>query len=399
MPIRSRRRVGPSRGGGLSPVPGPDSLREWRQELLTALLRTFAVVGLVALAPGVVASLQGGIPAILIADVAAYLALVPAYLLRRRHYVASAAIVVGLQLLVGGTLMFTVGTDGASMLWMLAPILVAHLLLDTVGIVVVFTISLTLQIATAILLHLDALAWWIPPFAWYAIVGSYVVIAALIVFASRFLMTRLAGGLERERALNHELDHRVKNNLQLMASLVLLQSNDSPHPETRAQLDRFGDRLTAMSSAFRLLDRSSGTLEVPFDQLLSYLVHEHLPVTGDDEITVADGSSVPAFVSIDLAVPVSIILAELMTAAVSLARGRLRIRLDTPVTGRLRISMVVGDDDTSPSALVTDALTRDIVTALVAQISGSLEERTGNGHLEVALQFPVEASATTGIRR
>jgi two-component sensor histidine kinase len=63
----------------------------------------------------------------------------------------------------------------------------------------------------------------------------------------------LREALEQRTALLHELDHRVKNNLQLISSLMLLQARRTDDPAVRAALDGMLERLHAIATVHRRL--------------------------------------------------------------------------------------------------------------------------------------------------
>jgi two-component sensor histidine kinase len=66
-----------------------------------------------------------------------------------------------------------------------------------------------------------------------------------------------AGALEvalaQKSALLHEVDHRVKNNLQLIASLILLQSRRTQDDAARTALKTVLERVTAVATVHRRL--------------------------------------------------------------------------------------------------------------------------------------------------
>jgi two-component sensor histidine kinase len=55
------------------------------------------------------------------------------------------------------------------------------------------------------------------------------------------------------RALLHEVDHRVKNNLQLIASLIQLQARRTPDPTARLALKTALERVNAVTTVHRRL--------------------------------------------------------------------------------------------------------------------------------------------------
>ncbi|HTK33713.1 MAG TPA: sensor histidine kinase [Caulobacteraceae bacterium] len=63
----------------------------------------------------------------------------------------------------------------------------------------------------------------------------------------------LKAALDQRTALLHELDHRVKNNLQLISSLMLMQARRTADPSVRAALDGMLERLHAIATVHRRL--------------------------------------------------------------------------------------------------------------------------------------------------
>ncbi|WP_046862117.1 PAS domain-containing protein [Microvirga massiliensis] len=69
----------------------------------------------------------------------------------------------------------------------------------------------------------------------------------------------LQSALDRKTALLHEVDHRVKNNLQVIASLVHLQSRCLNGESAESALSNLAERIGALSTVHRLLDPSGDT--------------------------------------------------------------------------------------------------------------------------------------------
>jgi two-component sensor histidine kinase len=63
----------------------------------------------------------------------------------------------------------------------------------------------------------------------------------------------LAAALAEKNALLHEVDHRVKNNLQLIASLILLQCRRTEDERAKAALRTVLERVTAVATVHRRL--------------------------------------------------------------------------------------------------------------------------------------------------
>jgi len=65
----------------------------------------------------------------------------------------------------------------------------------------------------------------------------------------------LAAALETQTALLHELDHRVRNNLQLISALILLETRSAGRDQTKQDLSRLRERMDALASVHRLVVR------------------------------------------------------------------------------------------------------------------------------------------------
>ncbi len=63
----------------------------------------------------------------------------------------------------------------------------------------------------------------------------------------------LRAALEQKTALLHEVDHRVKNNLQVISSLMLLKARRTPQGDARDALQGMAERIGALSTVHRML--------------------------------------------------------------------------------------------------------------------------------------------------
>ena len=148
-------------------------------------------------------------------------------------------------------------------------------------------------------------------------------------------MARLAaeagGELSPETlAVLQEVDHRVKNNLQLIASLILLQSRRAPDPAARDALKSVLERVAAVTTVHRRLFQGDvHRFEVA--DFLRDLVGDLAATAGRDGIEIAltlEPMQIPA----SSAAPFALIVNELLTNALKHAfpqgrRGRVSLQL------------------------------------------------------------------------
>jgi two-component sensor histidine kinase len=120
--------------------------------------------------------------------------------------------------------------------------------------------------------------------------------------------------LNKEAAVR-EVHHRVKNNLQTISSLLRLQARRSDEAETRIALGEAERRVRSIAVVHEVLSREPGE-EVVFDEIvrsLVLLVEDTVLALHPVEIVVNGNLGV---LSTDLATPLAIALAELLTNAV-----------------------------------------------------------------------------------
>lgn len=183
----------------------------------------------------------------------------------------------------------------------------------------------------------------------------------------------------RERALLskdatiREIHHRVKNNLQTVASLLRLQSRRSPDPAVRSALADAQMRVAAIAVVHEALstgDESEPGESVDFDHIVRSLfaVAVDDPRAGFTLERSGDAGRLPAEVATPLAMSVS----ELIHNAVQHSGGTFVEVRATRDPGHLRIS--VRDDGVGMSDQVDVGLGLTIVRSLVeTELSGTFE--------------------------
>src|SRR5436309_1402097 len=125
--------------------------------------------------------------------------------------------------------------------------------------------------------------------------------------------------LHEKEVLLQEIYHRVKNNLQIVASLLSLQSGSIRDPQMAAHFQESQGRIRSMALIHEKLYRSESLARVDLadyvKSLAGILVRTYANAGNVDLQVRVD----PAFVSIDTAVPVGLLLNELLTNALKYA--------------------------------------------------------------------------------
>jgi PAS domain S-box-containing protein len=216
----------------------------------------------------------------------------------------------------------------------------------------------------------------------------------IAVFEARDITERkeseaaLRKALDEKDSLLRELQHRVKNNLAMISSLVSIEADRLERDEDRASFERVQDRIRAMALIYDLLYRSDGVLDV---ELSSYLrmLFESLE---ESYLGGPGGEAGPVGLELDLE-PLGIVVTELATNAIKYAfpggrRGRISVALRAE-GGAARV--VIEDDGVGLGAAPSPGSTGTglrLVELLVDQIDGRLRQGPGAGGL--GLRFELE---------
>ena len=88
--------------------------------------------------------------------------------------------------------------------------------------------------------------------------------------------TRLEKSVQDQRVLLKEVHHRVKNNLQLIASILNMQIRQHRDTASRAVLRRVHDRVMSMATVHQQLYRTSALSALQADELLSEIINRRL---------------------------------------------------------------------------------------------------------------------------
>jgi len=149
--------------------------------------------------------------------------------------------------------------------------------------------------------------------------------------------------LAEKEVLLKEIHHRVKNNMQVVSSLVALQADDTKNAVIRDVLQDVAHRVRSMAMVHEKLYQSTDLARVEFadyaQSLLNYLWRAH----GSD----ADGVQLaldlePVLLPVNMAVPCGLILNELFINALKHAfngrgGGRVNVSLRGDAQGRVRL--------------------------------------------------------------
>jgi two-component sensor histidine kinase len=206
--------------------------------------------------------------------------------------------------------------------------------------------------------------------------------------------------MRQKEVLLREVHHRVKNNLQLIASIMNLQIRKSTNPEARALLRSLHERVMSLATVHRELYQTSGLTDVHANELLAFIVAQVLRMGANAERVMNTKTDFdPIRLTPDQAVPLSLILTEALTNA--LKHGHMAgydncdllvsLRQIDHDTARLEVSNALraSEDTPPPSSLENTGLGQQLLSAFASQLSGKLTVGPMDGRYTVRLDFPL----------
>lgn len=223
----------------------------------------------------------------------------------------------------------------------------------------------------------------------YLIISAFVVLMLIIVIAfivqgSRLKLKRanykIEKSLEEKELLLKEIHHRVKNNLQVISSLLDLQSREIEDAQALSTFMEGQNRVKAMALIHQMLYQNENLAAIDFAQYAQQLLTELSAVySSGNAVKTSIHSEGKTNFDIDTAIPLGLILNELISNAFKYAfkggSGELNISIQS--LGKGQHQMVVADSGPGLSAdfdlLKVKSLGLRLVRRLAKQLYGKAD--------------------------
>jgi len=198
---------------------------------------------------------------------------------------------------------------------------------------------------------------------------------------------KVAASLKEKDILLREIHHRVKNNLQIISSLLRLQSRKIEDNSMQEIFQVSQQRIRSIALIHENLYRSDDLGQIDFSKYIRNLT-SHL-----SSINAADAKGINfkistdnIFLDINRAIPCGLLLNELITNALKYAfpeetKGEIKIELERYKQNKLRLS--IADNGIGfPKVLdfrKTESLGLQLVNSLISQLNGTIKMQQKNG--------------------
>ena len=207
----------------------------------------------------------------------------------------------------------------------------------------------------------------------------------------------LEQAIDQRTALLREIHHRVKNNLQVIVSLLNLQAGRLPEGPGRLALFEARRRINALALVHRSLYEAEDLREVEMRSFLSDLISYVAEASQSAEQTVGiESDSAEIALEPDYAVPMALFVTEAVNNAFKHAflegkEGRIKVTLSEREGGGesgQALEIAVEDDGSGIREDVAPGTGSTLMRAFAQQLGGELETGTSEiGGTRIAIKF------------
>ena len=191
----------------------------------------------------------------------------------------------------------------------------------------------------------------------------------------------IQASLKEKEVLLLEIHHRVKNNMQIISSLLNLQSSKVKDTEVVGMFQESRDRIRAMALIHEKLYQSKDLAQVNLAQYIESLyLHLYHMYRVDSSAIRLNKHIEDVFLDINIAIPIGLVINELVSNALKHAfpngsQGEICIELSCEMEGKYRLLVKDNGVGLPPGVDIEnpDTLGMQLVYDLVAQIGGKID--------------------------
>ncbi|MBT4288021.1 MAG: transporter substrate-binding domain-containing protein [Deltaproteobacteria bacterium] len=210
--------------------------------------------------------------------------------------------------------------------------------------------------------------------------------------------TKIKASLKEKETLLQEVHHRVKNNMQVITSLLQLQSNNIENNQIKEALKGSQSRVYAMSAVHEMLHGSENLSEIDLKSYLSKITTSIYQTYSADHKKVKLNSNVENIpINLNQAYPLGLIINELISNSLKYAfpddrEGEIKVSIKKQDK---ELKLIIMDDGVGVPENFdwknSKSLGLKLICTLVEnQLDGSIDMESKNG-TKFAIKFNIEA--------
>jgi two-component sensor histidine kinase len=205
--------------------------------------------------------------------------------------------------------------------------------------------------------------------------------------------------LDQKQVLAEELQHRVRNNLQLVHGMLTRKLDEAADPDGQKSLRAIARRVSTLAQVYDQLLGAEMTRTLNFGNYVKALCDNLSEVQAlpDGKVTLTCDSEL-VYLDLDAATALGIVVAELVTNSYDHAfpggKGSIRVAIRASVDDERMAIMTIADDG---RGFVAESNSRrhglGLVRRLVEQVRGVVKLDSDDGAVWT-IDFPIAAIAT-----
>ncbi len=210
---------------------------------------------------------------------------------------------------------------------------------------------------------------------------------------------RLRQSLREKEILLKEVHHRVKNNMQVISSLLNLQASTSNSRTVAAVFRENQNRVKSMALVHEILYQSHDLASVNFSRYVRQLIESLKKSAGVHSGSITIAINVPSvMLDIDTVIPCGLIINELVSNSMKHAfpkkkKGTITVAMRKRASA-FQLSVSDNGIGLPASAVKRPSLGLKLVQALTEQLKGTMKIQDGGG-MSITIDVPYRKKSTT----
>ncbi len=351
--------------------------------MLTRLLQVVAIVGIIAYLPSAYLSIKQHVWLVLAVDTAAFLYAICLAIFKQLPFRLRLLSLIFIAYVLGVVLIIFTGPFGAGHLFIFAFVFLVSLFGGIREIVLANALAILTHVGFTAASALHLVPWPQGPESVVVISANFILVSLILSYSANYLLRGYASSASEEKRLREalemmlrEIEHRVKNNLQVISSLVSLRGGPGDDP-ARALQD-IKETISAISVVHQLLYRRSAFYLVELNALLDSLTQRFRSLDRRIDFSL-EWNGAKAEIDGDRAISIGLLINEIVMNSMKHAfphreEGRVSVKVDFDA-GNRTMELSIGDDGSgmAEEAAVKEKNGMKIIRALARQLDANME--------------------------
>lgn len=200
---------------------------------------------------------------------------------------------------------------------------------------------------------------------------------------SKLAQNELLSDLSEKDLLLREIHHRVKNNLQIISSLLSLQAGANAEEDQLTHLyEDSQNRIKSMAAIHEMFYQSEQLDKIEFGEYLDKLISDlSKSITSNQKSIELNLNVESVYVNLDTAIPLGLLINEIVTNSIKYGadnEGQVKIFVELEVIEKNKLQLIIGDGGSNgPKDILNqdgDSLGMMLINSLVDQINGEITQ-------------------------